>query len=87
MDHPARGDAEAYRRYFAGMDASMDQKAAFLSAHLVTDPGARILDLGCGSGALSARVAALAPGAQVVGIDIDADTVAQAAASSYGRGA
>ncbi len=79
MEHPARGDAEAYRRYFAGMDASMDQKAAFLAAHLVTGPGARILDLGCGSGALSARMAALAPEADVVGIDIDADTIAQAA--------
>jgi len=78
MDHPARGDVSAYQRYFAGMDASMDQKAAFLAAHLVTDPGARILDLGCGSGALSARLALLAPGARVVGIDIDPQTVALA---------
>ncbi|HKU94674.1 MAG TPA: class I SAM-dependent methyltransferase, partial [Vineibacter sp.] len=78
MDHPARGDVSAYQRYFAGMDASMDQKAAFLAAHLVTDPGARILDLGCGSGALSARLALLAPGANVVGIDIDPQTVALA---------
>ncbi len=78
MDHPARGDVSAYQRYFAGMDASMDQKAAFLAAHLVTDPGARILDLGCGSGALSARLAALAPGADVVGIDIDPQSVALA---------
>ena len=80
MEHPARGDAASYQRYFAGMDASMDQKAAFLSAHLVTEPGARILDLGCGSGALSARMAALAPRGQVVGIDIDGGTIAQAAA-------
>ena len=78
MDHPARGDVSAYQRYFAGMDASMDHKAAFLSAHLVTDPGARILDLGCGSGALSARLAALAPGAQVTGLDIDPQSVALA---------
>ncbi|TWT15030.1 trans-aconitate 2-methyltransferase [Reyranella sp. CPCC 100927] len=78
MDHPARGDVSAYQRYFAGMDASMDQKAAFLAAHLVTDPGARILDLGCGSGALSARLALLAPGAHVVGVDIDPQTVALA---------
>ncbi len=78
MEHPARGDVDAYQRYFAGMDASMDQKAAFLSAHLVTDPGARILDLGCGSGALSARLAALAPGAHVTGIDIDPQSVALA---------
>lgn len=78
MDHPARGDQSAYQRYFAGMDASMDQKAAFLAAHLVTDPGARILDLGCGSGALSARLAALAPGAEVVGLDIDPQSVALA---------
>ena len=26
MDHPTRGDESAYQRYFAGMDASMDQK-------------------------------------------------------------
>lgn len=78
MDHPARGDDSAYQRYFAGMDASMDQKAAFLSAHLVTDPGARIVDLGCGSGALSARLAALAPGARVTGVDIDPQAVALA---------
>ena len=81
MTHPARGDADAYQRYFAGMDASMDQKAGFLSAHLLTDPCARILDLGCGSGALSARMAALAPNARVTGIDIDAGTIAQAAAA------
>lgn len=61
MTHPARGDAYAYQRYFAGMDASMNQKTGFLSAHLLTDPGARILDLGCGSGTLSVRIAALAP--------------------------
>ena len=53
----------------------MDQKAAFLSAHLVSDPGTRILDLGCGSGALSARLAALAPQVVVTGIDIDAGTI------------
>jgi SAM-dependent methyltransferase len=81
MTHPARGDVDAYQRYFAGMDASMDQKAGFLSAHLLTDPGARILDLGCGSGALSARMAALAPNARVMGIDIDACTIAQATAA------
>ena len=81
MTHPARGDADAYQRYFAGMDASMDQKAGFLSAHLLTDPGARILDLGCGSGALSARMAVLARNARVTGIDIDPGTIGQAEAA------
>ena len=44
MDHPARGDVSAYQRYFAGMDASMDQKAAFLAAHLLWFTGREELE-------------------------------------------
>jgi trans-aconitate 2-methyltransferase len=42
-------------------------------------PGERILDLGCGSGQLTARIAAA--GADVVGVDLSPDMIAQARAN------
>lgn len=75
MHHPERGDLVAYQRYLAGMDVSMPQKAAFVMAHALTHRGVRILDLGCGSGKLSAMIALIAPEAEVVGIDIDPTSI------------
>ena len=50
-----------------------------LRATGVLRPGARILDLGCGHGDLTARLAGLVPGGEVVGADASADMVATAA--------
>jgi trans-aconitate 2-methyltransferase len=41
-------------------------------------PGLRIVDLGCGTGELTARLAALSPGSQVLGIDSSPAMLAQA---------
>ena len=41
-------------------------------------PGLRIVDLGCGTGELTARLATLSPGSQVLGIDSSAAMLAQA---------
>jgi trans-aconitate 2-methyltransferase len=41
-------------------------------------PGQRIVDLGCGTGELTARLLALSPGASVLGIDSSADMLARA---------
>ncbi|MEZ5246182.1 MAG: methyltransferase domain-containing protein [Acidimicrobiales bacterium] len=53
--------------------------ARYLVPHLAT--GARILDVGCGPGSLTADIAAHAPGSIVTGIDASADVVAAADAA------
>ena len=50
--------------------------AAFLLPHI--RPGSRILDCGCGPGSITRELAALVPGATVVGIDSDAERLAVA---------
>ena len=75
---PARGDDTAYGRYLAGMDASMAQKVALTAAHLLSE--GRIADLGMGSGAQSEALAALYPGLEVVGVDLDPEMVRLASA-------
>jgi trans-aconitate methyltransferase len=69
-----RWDAEAY-----------DQAFAFVTAHgvglverLAPRPGERILDLGCGTGELTARIAEA--GAAAIGLDADEAMVARARA-------
>lgn len=78
-----RGDAEAYARYLAGMDASMKQKVALTAAHLLAE--GRVADMGAGSGAGSAALAALYPRLQVLGVDVSPEQVAHAMAAHAGR--
>ncbi len=47
-----------------------DQRVAQLLGRLPLDLGASVLDLGCGAGAWLLRLAAVAPGAHLVGVDI-----------------
>ncbi len=60
------------------MDVTMVQKLAFAGAHFQLHDGARILDLGCGSGHSSYNFALLNPRLQVVAVDYDADYIRQA---------
>ncbi|MGE0489715.1 MAG: methyltransferase domain-containing protein [Vulcanimicrobiota bacterium] len=71
-----RGDAGAYARYLAGMDASMRQKVALTAAHLL-DRGV-VADMGMGSGSGSFALASLYPGLEVVGVDINPTMVEMA---------
>lgn len=48
------------------------------------NPDDRVLDLGCGNGWLCRRVAGLAPGARVVGVDISPEMVRLARSASSG---
>lgn len=63
-----RGDNSAYKRYLAGMDASMRQKVALTAAHLLSS--GTVADMGMGSGSGSHTLAALYPELEVVGVDV-----------------
>lgn len=77
-----RGELEAYERYLAGMDASMRQKIALTTAHLLCE--GKVADMGMGSGAGSDAFAALYPGLKVVGVDLDPHMV-ELARKKYAR--
>jgi SAM-dependent methyltransferase len=74
-----RGDAAAYQAYFAGMDRTMHQKLAFVGAHFLLDAGSRVADMGCGSGSGTYQLALLNPQIQVIGVDINPESVRFAA--------
>ncbi|HEX8249990.1 MAG TPA: methyltransferase domain-containing protein, partial [Pyrinomonadaceae bacterium] len=72
-----RGDASAYENYFAGMDASMQQKIALTTAHFPTR--GLIADMGSGSGRGTFDLAQLYHNLELVGVDINPVSVEQSA--------
>jgi hypothetical protein len=70
-----RGDAAAYAAYFAGMDASMQQKVAYTTAHFPTR--GVVADMGSGSGLGTYQLARLHPHLELVGVDINPVSVAR----------
>ncbi|WNG43629.1 methyltransferase domain-containing protein [Archangium minus] len=74
-----RGDADHYATYFAGMDASMQQKVALTTAHFPTR--GRVADMGSGSGRGTHDLACLYSALELVGVDINPVSVDMAAAS------
>src|SRR5882724_4229439 len=74
-DAQHRGATGAYEAYYAGMDRTMRQKLAFVGAHFLLDPGARIADMGCGSGSGTYQLALLNPQIRVIGVDINPEAV------------
>lgn len=74
-DAQHRGTSGAYEAYFAGMDRTMRQKLAFVGAHFLLDPGSRIADMGCGSGSGTYQLALLNPTIEVIGVDINPESV------------
>lgn len=69
-DGDVRASAESYP--FAGYDALMDE----ICARVCRRPGGRVLDLGCGTGLLAARLAAA--GCSVTGLDFSDEMLAEA---------
>lgn len=70
-----RGDTSAYETYFAGMDASMQQKIALTTAHF--PPRGRVADMGSGSGRGTFDLARLYHGLELIGVDINPVSVEQ----------
>ena len=68
-----RGNISEYERYFAGMDASMQQKIALTTAHFPSR--GTIADMGSGSGSGTFDLARLYKDLQLVGVDINPVTV------------
>ena len=64
-----RGGVAAYESYFAGMDASMQQKVALTTAHFPSR--GKIADMGSGSGRGTFDLACLYDGLELVGVDIN----------------
>lgn len=77
-----RGNQEAYEAYFAGMDASMQQKVALTTAHFPVR--GRIADMGCGSGRGTYDLACLYSGLELIGVDINPVSV-EMSAQEYRR--
>jgi len=57
--HQDRGSTGAYASYYAGMDASMQQKVALTTAHFPTS--GTVVDMGSGSGRGTYDLACLHP--------------------------
>ena len=68
-----RGNSSEYEEYFAGMDASMQQKIALTTAHFPAH--GRIADMGSGSGSGTFDLARLYKNLELVGVDINPVTV------------
>lgn len=68
-----RGNLSEYEEYFAGMDASMQQKIALTTAHFPSR--GRIADMGSGSGSGTFDLARLYRDLELVGVDINPVTV------------
>jgi SAM-dependent methyltransferase len=71
-----RGTQAEYEAYFAGMDASMQQKVALTTAHFPVR--GRIADMGSGSGRGTYDLACLYGGLELVGVDINPVSVERA---------
>ncbi|MGK5532713.1 methyltransferase domain-containing protein [Streptomyces sp. URMC 129] len=71
------GYSEAEARRLADQ---ADTLAELLHADTVFPPGSRVLEAGCGVGAQTARLVAGSPGAEIVAVDVSADSLAQARA-------
>lgn len=55
------------------------KKSWFALAHLLLEPGATVVDIGCRDGAMAYTMAVLAPNMQFIGLDKNPNTVAKAA--------
>src|SRR5262249_39094449 len=76
MQHPSNPQAEQMsdesmvRNLAAQAEAIWPQERALFSRYEIPK-GARILDLGCGTGEITARLAEMFPRSELLGVDLD----------------
>jgi len=71
-------EPDRYHRFRKERSAPFDDLLALIHVR----PGLRVVDLGCGTGELTARLAQHLPGSQVLGIDSSPEMLAQAEAQA-----
>jgi SAM-dependent methyltransferase len=71
-----RGNKAAYEAYFAGMDASVQQKIALTTAHFPTS--GKVADMGCGSGRGTYDLGCLYRDLELAGVDVNPVSVERA---------
>lgn len=75
----------SWARQWQRTDRSFAPLTARLIERILETDAQRIVDIGCGAGELSIRIADARPDAQLLGLDISADLVAAAAERGAGR--
>ncbi|MCK5658271.1 MAG: methyltransferase domain-containing protein [Alphaproteobacteria bacterium] len=70
----AKDDASRHS-YVVNMPEFVQKKAALISAHFLLPAGARVIDMGCGTGEVTYVVALLNPRADIIGIDNNQDDI------------
>ncbi|MES2729752.1 MAG: class I SAM-dependent methyltransferase [Pseudomonadota bacterium] len=77
---PATHDHEGVSPFLSLPEVSSNalRRGWFMGSHLLLPPGATIADIGCRTGDQAYTIAALHPEWNIVGIDLDADTLDQA---------
>lgn len=66
------------RQLLKDIPVHLIKKAWFTLSHTLLDPNAHVIDAGCSDGRMAYAMAVLNPHIRITGVDIDADTIAQA---------
>lgn len=73
-------DVHLHDEYLRSMDVTMTQKLAFTASHFLIPDGGTMLDMGCANGSGTHKLAQLYPHINVIGIDLNDESLERARA-------
>lgn len=73
-------DHRLHDEYLRSMDVTMTQKLAFTASHFLIPDGGTLLDMGCADGSGTHKLAQLYPHINVIGIDLNEESLEKARA-------